>query len=228
MSLLTLSACGNHDATHMTSANNTTDATDTTETNDTTPDMAPMEFGAVTVADQLADPANQVVVASVVSVGPGFVVLHEEDGAGVIGDAIGFEGVSDGDSADVTVSLERDAVDGETLYAMLYVDAGAEGIYEFPGPDAPALDAGGVVIASPFVVSVEDTAVTPSVTVRDQVTDPAGMVLVAEAVSAGPGWLVLHEEDGAGMIGAVLGFSQLSDGTNTDVTVSLERDAVDG
>ena len=35
------------------------------------------------------------------------------------------------------------------------------------------------------------------------------LVVVDEVVSAGPGWMVIHEDDGAGGIGGVVGFSQV-------------------
>ncbi|MGM0576558.1 MAG: DUF7282 domain-containing protein [Myxococcota bacterium] len=179
---------------------------------------------SVTVDDQTADPADQVVVAEVVSDGPGWMVIHEDDG-GAPGDVVGFEAVDDGTNTDVTVTLDRDAVDGETLYAMLHIDAGTVGTYEFPGDDGPVL-VDGSPIAPPFVVTVDD-GVTPSVTVDDQTADPADQVVVAEVVSDGPGWMVIHEDDG-GAPGDVVGFEAVDDGTNTDVTVTLDRDAVDG
>ena len=41
----------------------------------------------------------------------------------------------------------------ETLFAMLHVDAGAIGDYEFPGDDVPARDADDNVVVTPFVVT---------------------------------------------------------------------------
>ena len=40
----------------------------------------------------------------------------------------------------------------EILYAMLHVDAGSEGDYEFPGEDTPASDADGNVVTPSFTL----------------------------------------------------------------------------
>lgn len=176
---------------------------------------------SVTVQDQTADPADQVVVQEVVSDGPGWMVIHEDDG-GAPGAVIGFSAVGDGSNADVQVTLDRDAVDQETLYAMLHVDAGVVGTYEFPGPDGPVMDGMGNVIAPPFTVTVTD-GTGPDVAVSDQSLELSTVVSVDQVVSAGPGWIVIHEDDGMGGIGGVIGFSAVSDGSNANVSVPLDR-----
>lgn len=111
------------------------------------------DFGSVTVSDQAADPANQVTIGSVVSVGSGFIVIHE-NGGGSPGPVIGHVAVADGANSDVVVTLDRDATNGETLFAMLHIDEGTSGTYEFPGSDGPATDSEGAVIVVPFEVTV--------------------------------------------------------------------------
>ena len=114
---------------------------------------------SVTADDQsLTDLSTVVVVAAVVSEGAGWIVIHE-DASGSPGPVIGFSPVSAGTSADVSVTLDRPAVD-ETLHAMLHVDAGAVGTYEFPGADAPVMD-GGMTVMDPFAVTV--AAGTPAI-----------------------------------------------------------------
>ncbi|MEZ4269608.1 MAG: hypothetical protein R3F39_24885, partial [Myxococcota bacterium] len=192
--------------------------------------VGPAVVPAVSVVDQKVSPKNSVVVAEVTSSGPGFIVIHEDDGAGSFGAVIGHTAVVNGVNADVRVTLSRDAVNGETLYAMLHTDAGTVGTYEFPGPDAPVTDAGGAVITPSFKVlsgGVEPPP-KPAVTVAAQTADPANQVVVAEVISSGPGFIVIHEDDGAGSFGAVLGHTAVVDGKNTAVKVTLSRDAVDG
>ncbi len=128
-------------------ANNTNNTNNTTGSNNAT-------FGAVTVADQTADPANTVVVATVASVGPGFIVIHADDN-GAPGEVLGNTAVNDGSNSDVSVTLSRDTVPGEVLYAMLHIDAGTVGTYEFPGPDGPATDANGDVITPRFTTGYD-------------------------------------------------------------------------
>ena len=185
-----------------------------------------VSYSEVLVADQSVDPTTEVVIDSVTTNGPSFVVIHESDGMGSFGDVIGNAAVSTGTSSVVTVTLDRSVVQGETLYAMLHTDDGVIGTYEFDGMnglDAPiTLD--GQVVTPSFVATF-----TPRVTVADQTL---GMVLdevlIAEAVSPGPGFLVVHEDNGMGGIGDVIGNAALVNGTNTDVTVTLSRDTVSG
>jgi len=109
---------------------------------------------AVTAANgTLADLSTIVAVPEVVSVGVGWLVIHEDDG-GAPGPVIGHQPVSAGRTADLSVTLDRPAEDGETLHAMLHVDEGEPGVYEFPGVDAPARDAQGAIAMAPFVVTV--------------------------------------------------------------------------
>ncbi len=203
--------------------NNTNNTNNTTPTNNSNNTNNGNEFGSVTVVDQIADPLNTVVVEEVVSVGPGFIVIHADDN-GAPGEVLGNTAVTDGTNADVAVTLSRDVVHEETLYAMLHVDEGTVGEYEFPGPDGPARDANGDVITPGFTAL---TGVYGSVTVEDQVPSPLNTVVVAEVVSVGPGFIVIHEDDG-GAPGAVIGNTAVNDGSNADVSVTLDRDTVPG
>ncbi|MEZ4268869.1 MAG: hypothetical protein R3F39_21140, partial [Myxococcota bacterium] len=182
---------------------------------------------AVTVAAQTADPANQVVVAEVISSGPGFIVIHEDDGAGSFGAVLGHTAVVDGKNTAVKVTLSRDAVDGETLYAMLHTDAGVVGTYEFPGPDGPVLGDAGAPISPSFVVSVA-AVVTNDLAVADQGLEPVDAVVVASVVADVAGWVVIHEDDGAGAPGDAIGNAAVPAGSSSDVVVGLGRQAVEG
>ncbi|MCB9786648.1 MAG: hypothetical protein H6744_08130 [Deltaproteobacteria bacterium] len=182
---------------------------------------------SVTVVDQAVSPANSVVVAQVVSDGPGFIVIHEDDGSGSFGAVIGHAAVVSGANLDVRVTLERDASNGETLYAMLHTDAGTVGTYEFPGPDGPVMDGSGAVIAPPFVVTVA-APVTNAVEVANQGADPIDHVVVAKVTADVDGFIVIHEDDGSGSFGAVIGYSAVSAGTTSDVAVDLDRQVVQG
>jgi len=134
--------------------NNTTDGTENNTTGDNTTSTAPTVFGSVEADDQLPSPANEIVVREVFSAGLGFIVIHEDDGFGAPGPILGFAPVTGGTSSDVTVTLDRDSVDGEKLHAMLYDDRGVEGAREFPGADGPAPDDEGEVVA-PMVTTIE-------------------------------------------------------------------------
>ena len=187
---------------------------------------------AVTVSNQTADPANEVVVESVTAAADGWIVIHEDDGSGSFGAVLGQTFVNEGDNADVTVELSRDAVDGETLYAMLHIDDPADGNYTFDGSngeDGPVTDDDGDVITPSFTVTVDGgEEITPAVTVADQAVSTPDEVVVESVTAAADGWMVIHEDDGSGSFGAVLGQTFVNEGDNADVTVELNRDIVEG
>ncbi len=90
---------------------------------------------SVTVSDQPIV-NGKVTVAKVVSVGPGWMTVHA-DANGAPGAVIGKTSVSDGENTNVAVEINTSAATS-TLYAMLHVDVGVIGTYEFPGDDVPA------------------------------------------------------------------------------------------
>ena len=188
-------------------------------------DITTLEPNAVFVDDQLADPANMVVVDEVVTADGGFIAVHEDDGNGGIGGVIGVSDfIEPGRTFDVEVTLDRDAVDGETLYAMLHSDDGNE-TYEFPGPDGPVTDSNGDVIAPAFVVALP---ILNAVEVNDQSLFNPSVVTVAEVLSDEGGFIAIHE-DNNGSVGGVIGVSAfLEAGFSFDVPVMLDRPAVDG
>jgi hypothetical protein len=91
---------------------------------------------------------------------PAWVVIRANN-FGFPGDVIGRTAVGVGRSFDVVVALARPAADGETLHAMLHVDAGTPGLFEYPGADVEAFDSFGGTPISSFVTSVP--AGTPAV-----------------------------------------------------------------
>jgi len=194
-------------------------------TNDSPDATVEASFGSVEVDDQTLAASDNVVVRSVSLVGAGFLVIHEAAGDS-FGPVLGNTAVADGANADVAISLSRDLVDGETLYAMLHTDLGEVGVYEFPGADVPQVDANAAVIAPTFVVTVGAMAFG-SVTVADQAVTTPTEVSISAITSVGPGFIVIHEEAN-GSFGPVIGNAAVVDGANTDITVPLNRDIVDG
>jgi plastocyanin len=175
---------------------------------------------SVTVSDQeIVD--SRVAVAEVVSDGPGWLVIHAQ-ADGKPGPILGYSPVADGTDADVIVEIDA-AGATETLYAMLHTDGGELGTWEFPnGPDAPVM-VGEQIVSPAFAVTgglAMEEEVLPSITVADQeIVD--GKVTVAEVVSNGPGWLVIHAQ-ADGKPGPILGYSAVSDGTNAALTVEID------
>jgi predicted lipoprotein with Yx(FWY)xxD motif len=71
---------------------------------------------------------------------------------------------------------------------------------------------------------VMTVGVMPSVTVNDQEI-AENSVTIAEIVSDGAGWLVVHAQ-ADGKPGPILGFAALEDGTNNDVVVEIDTEKV--
>jgi len=110
-----------------------------------TPDVfvldQPIEDGMVTVSRAVINE-------------PGWMVIHaDEDGAP--GPVIGFAPLETGINAQVDVKIDTESAT-RILYAMLHVDEGEAGVYEFPGPDVPVL-VNEAPVSPPFIVTgVED------------------------------------------------------------------------
>jgi len=62
--------------------------------------------------------------------------------------------------------------------------------------------------------------VTPSVTVNDQAVQDS-TVTIAQVVSDGPGWIVIHADQN-GAPGPVVGHAAVSDGENNNVVVTID------
>ncbi len=103
----------------------------------------------VQVQDQaIAD--SRVTIQKVVSAGPGWIVIHADNG-GKPGPVVGWAAVAKGENPNVVVAIDTKRAT-PVLYAMLHVDAGTVGTYEFPGADVPA-KAGGMMVSPAFKVS---------------------------------------------------------------------------
>lgn len=102
-----------------------------------------MAMNSVSVRDQLIR-AGSVVIDQVVSDGPGWIVIHADNG-GAPGAVIGFRFVANGLNSNVEVMIDE-AFATDVLFAMLHIDAGELSAYEFPGDDIPATRDGSVVL----------------------------------------------------------------------------------
>jgi len=172
---------------------------------------------SVKVNDQSFD-GTTVTVADVVSAGPGWLVIHRQD-SGDVGPAIGYTAVKDGDNKNVVVKIDPSKAT-PVMYAMLHVDAGIVGAYEFPGPDAPVIGDGQMISPSFKTTTATVSNVTPLVKVSDkEITD--GTVNVDEVDSSGPGWLVIHTHVN-GEPGPAIGHVAVKDGKNMNVSVPID------
>jgi plastocyanin len=179
------------------------------------PELTP----SVTVGDQDAG-AGTVTIAEVVAAEPGWLVIHTTKNGGP-GPVIGQAQVSVGATENLEVEINLAQATGQ-LFAMLHVDAGAAGEYEFPGADVP-VTAGDQLVNVPFNATFP---IEPSVTVTDQDVSE-GNVSIASVMAAAPGWLVIHISQG-GAPGPVIGQSPVIVGYNPKVGVAIDLSQATG
>ncbi len=195
------------------------------------------ENPSVTVNDQQYD-GTSVIVADVFSQGPGWMVIHAQSNDNV-GDAIGETQLQPGDNQNVVVKIDPSKATA-VMYAMLHVDAGTVGKYEFPGPDVPVIINGEMLSPAFKAASQSASAITPTpdagsmgmttpsagggtpmVKVSDQALS-GSTVTVDDVVSTGPGWVVIYTTDGYGQPGEPIGHAAVKDGDNPMVTVQVD------
>ena len=133
---------------------------------------------------------GNVKVGRVITNGPGWIVIHA-DNDGAPGAVIGQAQLQDGINAQISVAIDINAAT-DTLHAMLHVDEGEVGTYEFPdGPDLP-LQINDQVITRAFqVTSIEST-------------------IVGVAANAGTFNTLLAAADAAGLISTLSGAGPLT------------------
>jgi uncharacterized surface protein with fasciclin (FAS1) repeats len=149
----------------------------------------------------------------------GWVVIHL-DSDGAPGPVIGYEFVAAGPHYNLAVWLDEIQTENTLLWAMLHVDEGVAGEYEFPGPDVPARLNDEIVMAS-------FTGLVPRVIIADQpVVD--GTVTAEGVVTASDSWLVIHRSDDAGDPGEVIGYAPAAPGVTPNVTVDLTAEVSEG
>jgi predicted lipoprotein with Yx(FWY)xxD motif len=173
-------------------------------------------------------------VDEVVSDGPGWVVIYTINNNGQPDQPVGYASVKDGDNKNVMVKIDPAKVKGE-LYAMLHVDRGVVGTFEFPGPDGPIM-MGVQMIVGRFTItgSAANSGSNPTEPAQPQKTTQTPAIIVAnqpivnksiilpEVISVGDEWVVIHKQNGDGTLGEMAGFAPVHDGINKNVVVPLD------
>jgi predicted lipoprotein with Yx(FWY)xxD motif len=199
-----------------------------------TPDMNMVlstPAGSITPTVKVSDQplvGSIITVDKVVSVGPGWIVIYTTNTNGQPDQPIGHTAVMDGVNTGVQVQVDPTTAQG-TLYALLHVDAGVVGSFEYPGVDAPLM-VGVQMIASPFKITTGVQATVgpatpvvlqPSITVSDQAVNN-GTVTIAQIVSNGNWWLVIHRQNPDGSMGEYIGDTLIRNGVNQNVVVKID------
>ena len=110
---------------------------------------------SVTAADQPIKNGS-IVVAEVNATQDGWIAVHIDQG-GKPGPVIGHAVAAKGTTSDLAVTLEQDVPVGGKIWPMLHIDAGKIGTYEFPGPDAPVVVDGNIVMKQISITAAEAT-----------------------------------------------------------------------
>jgi hypothetical protein len=119
---------------------------------------------AVTASDQESNGAS-VGVDQVVAAEQGWVVIHS-DVEGKPGPVLGQASVPPGTTDNIVVTLDTPLTESGQLWAMLHIDAGTMGSYEFPGADGPVVIDNAVVM-QPFTANVAAAVAEPVVKEAD-------------------------------------------------------------
>ena len=100
---------------------------------------------------------GQITIKKVATSRDGWISIHKSKADGTIQqpDSIGEARVDSGDSEDVVVDLWEAPAVGDKLWALLHIDAGERGTYEYPGKDAPVQKNGNTMVRS-FVIQGEN------------------------------------------------------------------------
>ena len=155
----------------------------------------------------------------VVSDGPGWLLVHADNGSGPPETLLGQTWVGHGTNRYVMVKLASGGRTG-LLHLSLHTDRGQMGLFEFPGVDHPVRIDGDPLGTT---LQVHDLiSLVSSISVGDQ-SLVNELVTIDEATSAGPGWVVVYADDN-GSPGPVLGQTGLSHGTTQYVNVVLDQD----
>lgn len=130
---------------------------------------------SVTVSDQ-AIVNGTVTIDRVVTAEPGWLVIHAE-ADGKPGPILGQSAVQPGENLNVVVTIDESKATPK-LFAMLHVDRGTRGTFEFPGGDDVPVTLGGAVVTPPFQV-VESAPASLPVAGGSPAPSPWPILLVA-------------------------------------------------
>ena len=106
-------------------------------------------------------------------------VIHA-DAEGKPGQVLGKTAVAAGETENVIVMLDRAVEPGTPLWAMLHVDEGVQGVYEFPGTDGP-VEIDGAVVMVPFTVTADEATAEPTEEATEEPTAEATEEATPEA-----------------------------------------------
>lgn len=178
---------------------------------------------AVSTIRQALEEAGTVTISEVVAPEPSWLVIYADD-AGQPGTVLGYTAVPEGESTDVSVSVDVYQAT-PTVHAGLHRDAGEADEFEFPGPDEP-VQVDGEAVVTTFPVDIR--VLIPSIVVSNQELERGeGQVVVDSVTADRPGWVVIRADgtggpNGEADPGPILGQTPVSEGVHEDVIVRFD------
>lgn len=150
----------------------------------------------------------------------GWLVIHADDN-GSPGAVIGYSAVVEGENKFVEVEVDE-AQATETLYAMLHVDEGEAGTFEFPdGDDVPVMVDGQPLTVSFMVQEEVPAEVPPAIELASEEDVMDEVIVIDRVVVAEPAWVVVHADEN-GAPGSVIGYVPVVPGETTALEVDVD------
>lgn len=109
----------------------------------------PVQDVELVVNRQSGASASSVLVAKVFTKAAGWISIHVDDNGNPDSGNVGYVSVKKGLSTNVKVPLRTSKLT-QRLWAMLHVDTGKLGVFEFPGKDLVAKTNRGKMVSVPF------------------------------------------------------------------------------
>ncbi len=127
------------------------------DSKDSKPDIEGAEQKNVILLVENQKTVGQVTVKKISTSRDGWISIHQshEDGSIVLPESIGEARVDSGESEEIVVDLWETPEADEKLWALLHIDAGERGLYEFPEKDIPVKKSGETMARS-FVIKGEE------------------------------------------------------------------------
>ncbi|MFV1949840.1 MAG: hypothetical protein ACC633_07910, partial [Anaerolineales bacterium] len=170
---------------------------------------------SLTVSDQVVSEDGIITIDAVRALADGYLALHN-DQDGDPGALLAFVPVNTGLTRDLAVKVNwRSAT--PIIHAVLYEDMDQIGYFD-PVDEDPLVHVLDQPISSSFLAKFP-----PDVFVLDQPVVGESLV-VEKAVSYGPGWLVVYNDD-EGTIGMIIGWAALDDGINEGIEIEVNPSA---
>lgn len=177
-----------------------------------TPEPTPIS-PSVIISDQSLDESGILRAEQVALPTSGWLVIYRVLDGG-IDDVIGRLPLAAGVHDQVEVMVDTEMAT-EQLVAGVHIDAGTEGVFEFPGTDEPFPG------EAEAEFSVELLLPKPQIEVSDQAIAEDGVMILAKAQLLESTWVVIHADDD-GEIGAVVGRQLFPAGEYENVPITID------